>query len=49
VAFLLGFASIGLTTRLADLRAAGLRGFIFGFGVAGIKAVLALGAVLVFM
>jgi uncharacterized integral membrane protein (TIGR00698 family) len=48
-AFLLGFASIGLTTRLADLRAAGLRGFIFGFGVAGIKAVLALGAVLVFM
>lgn len=48
-AFLLGFASIGLTTRLADLRAAGLRGFFFGFGVAGIKAVLALGAVLVFM
>jgi len=48
-AFLLGFASIGLTTRLSDLRAAGLKGFVFGFGVAGIKAVLALLAVLYFM
>ena len=48
-AFLLGFASIGLTTRLSDLRAAGLKGFVFGFGVAGLKAVLALAAVLYFM
>lgn len=48
-AFLLGFASIGMTTRLADLKAAGLKGFIFGFGVATAKAVLALITVLVFM
>lgn len=48
-AFLLGFASIGLTTRLSDLRAAGLNGFLFGFGVAGLKAALALAAVLLFM
>lgn len=48
-AFLLGFASIGMTTRLADLKAAGLKGFIFGFGVATAKAVLALAAVLFFM
>lgn len=48
-AFLLGFASIGLTTRLSDLRAAGFRGFVFGFGVAGIKAACALAAVLFFI
>ncbi len=48
-AFLLGFASIGLTTRLSDLKAAGFRGFVFGFGVAGLKAVGALAAVLFFM
>jgi uncharacterized integral membrane protein (TIGR00698 family) len=48
-AFLLGFASIGLTTRLSDLRAAGVGGFLFGFGVAGLKAALALAAVLYFM
>ncbi len=48
-AFLLGFASIGLTTRLADLKAAGWTGFMMGFCVAGTKAVLALGAVLLFL
>ena len=48
-AFLLGFASIGLTTRLSDLRAAGMKGFVFGFAVAGAKAALALAAVLFFM
>ncbi len=48
-AFLLGFASIGLTTRLADLKAAGLSGFLMGFLVAGIKATLALAVVLAFM
>ncbi|NPA94365.1 MAG: putative sulfate exporter family transporter [Thermodesulfobacteria bacterium] len=47
--FLLGFASIGLTTRLADLKAAGLSGFIMGFVVAGAKAALALAVVLTFM
>ncbi len=41
-AFLLGFASIGLTTRLADLKAAGMSGFVLGFVVASIKAGLAL-------
>lgn len=41
-AFLLGFASIGLTTRLSDLRAAGLSGFIAGFAVATVKAAIAL-------
>ncbi len=41
-AFLLGFASIGMTTNLGDLKAAGLKGFVLGFGVATIKAVLAL-------
>lgn len=44
-AFLLGFASIGLTTRLSDLKAAGLSGFLMGFAVAGIKAALALAVV----
>lgn len=45
-AFLLGFASIGLTTRLSDLKAAGLSGFLMGFAVAGIKAALALAVVM---
>ncbi len=48
-AFLLGFASIGLTTRLSDLKAAGLSGFLVGFVVAGLKAALALGVVLTFL
>ncbi len=47
--FLLGFASIGLTTRLADLKAAGLSGFLMGFLVAGAKAALALIVVLTFL
>lgn len=48
-AFLLGFASIGLTTRLADLKAAGWGGFAMGFIVASIKAGLALWVVMNFM
>ena len=48
-AFLLGFASIGLTTRLSDLKAAGLSGFFMGFLVAGAKAALALAVVLLFI
>jgi len=48
-AFLLGFASIGLTTRLADLKAAGMSGFVLGFIVASIKAALALAVVMTFM
>jgi uncharacterized integral membrane protein (TIGR00698 family) len=48
-AFLLGFASIGLTTQLADLKAAGWTGFLMGFIVAGTKAALALAAVLLFL
>jgi len=48
-AFLLGFASIGLTTRLADLKAAGMSGFILGFIVASIKAALALLVVMTVM
>ncbi len=47
--FLLGFASIGLTTRLADLKAAGLSGFFMGFLVAGAKAAIALIVVLSFL
>lgn len=47
-AFLLGFASIGLTTRLADLKAAGVSGFITGFVIASLKAALALIVVLYF-
>ena len=47
--FLLGFASIGLTTRLADIKAAGLSGAALGFVVAGTKAVLALAVVLYFL
>lgn len=41
-AFCFGFASIGLTTKLSDMKAAGKEGIILGFLVAGIKAVLAL-------
>lgn len=48
-AFLLGFASIGLTTRLADLKAAGINGVLVGFTVASLKAGLALFAVLYFV
>jgi len=48
-AFLLGFASIGLTTRLADLKAAGWSGFVLGFVVASIKAGLALLVVMTIM
>ncbi len=48
-AFLFGFASIGLTTRLADLKAAGMSGFVLGFIVASIKAVLALLVVMTVM
>ncbi len=48
-AFLLGFASIGLTTNLADLKAAGLNGILLGFGVATIKAVIVLAVVLMFI
>lgn len=41
-AFTLGFASIGLTTRLGDLRAAGKDGLLLGFVVGALKAALAL-------
>ena len=47
--FLLGFASIGLTTRLADIRAAGFSGALLGFVVAGTKAALALFVVVYFL
>ncbi len=47
--FLLGFASIGLTTRLSDLKAAGFSGFLMGFVVAGLKAAIALAVVLAFL
>lgn len=43
--FLLGFASIGLTTHLGDLKAAGRSGVILGFCVASLKALLALAVV----
>lgn len=45
-AFTLGFASIGLTTKFSDMKAAGKDGIILGFVVALIKAVLALAVVL---
>ncbi|MDI6709775.1 MAG: putative sulfate exporter family transporter [Bacillota bacterium] len=45
-AFALGFASIGLNTRLSDLRAAGKDGLILGFVVGAMKAALALLVVL---
>ncbi|MFV0439520.1 MAG: YeiH family protein [Desulfopila sp.] len=48
-AFLLGFASIGLTTRLTDLKAAGWSGFITGFVIASAKALLALLVVCYFL
>jgi uncharacterized integral membrane protein (TIGR00698 family) len=48
-AFLLGFASIGLTTRLSDLKAAGWSGFLMGFIVASVKAALALAVVMILM
>ncbi|WP_238442430.1 YeiH family protein [Desulfofalx alkaliphila] len=44
-AFTLGFASIGLTTRFSDMKAAGKDGLILGFMVALIKAVLALAVI----
>ncbi len=47
--FLLGFSSIGLTTRLSDIKAAGLSGAAMGFVVAGLKAVLALWVALTFL
>ncbi len=47
--FLLGFSSIGLTTRLSDIKAAGLSGAAMGFVVAGLKAVLALWVVIYFL
>ncbi|MFZ5649311.1 MAG: YeiH family protein [Bacillota bacterium] len=44
-AFSLGFASIGLTTRFSDMKAAGKDGIILGFIVGLVKAVLALIAI----
>lgn len=44
--FCLGFASIGLTTKLCDMKAAGKDGIILGFIVALVKAVLALAVVM---
>ncbi|MEG6522443.1 YeiH family protein [Desulfotomaculum sp. 1211_IL3151] len=40
--FALGFASIGLTTRFSDMKAAGKDGIILGFIVGAIKAIVAL-------
>ncbi|GAB6180793.1 putative sulfate exporter family transporter [Desulfotomaculum defluvii] len=40
--FALGFASIGLTTRFSDMKAAGKDGIILGFVVGAVKAVFAL-------
>lgn len=45
-AFALGFASIGLTTRFSDMKAAGKDGLILGFIVAIIKAIIALAVVM---
>ena len=47
--FLLGFSSIGLTTHLSDIKAAGLSGALIGFCVASVKAGLALLVVLCFL
>lgn len=47
--FLLGFASIGLTTPLGDLKAAGASGIILGMSIATIKAALALAAAILFL
>lgn len=48
-AFTLGFASIGLTTKFSDMKAAGKDGIILGFIVALIKAVLALAVIKLFL
>lgn len=45
-AFVLGFASIGLTTRFSDMKAAGKDGLLLGFIVAIIKSIIALAVVL---
>lgn len=47
--FVLGFSSIGLTTHLSDIKAAGLSGALIGFCVASVKAGLALLVVLCFL
>lgn len=47
--FLLGFASIGLTTHLSDIKAAGFSGIVIGFVVATVKAALALVVALYFL
>ena len=47
--FLLVFSSIGLTTHLSDIKAAGLSGALIGFCVASVKAGLALLVVLCFL
>lgn len=48
-AFTLGFASIGLTTKFSDMKAAGKDGIILGFVVALIKAVFALAVIKLFL
>lgn len=48
-AFTLGFASIGLTTKFSDMKAAGKDGIILGFIVAIIKAVFALAVIKLFL
>lgn len=45
-AFALGFASIGLTTKFSDMKAAGKDGLLLGFIVALIKTVIALAIIL---
>lgn len=47
--FLLGFASLGLTTSLSDLKAAGASGVILGISIAAVNAALALVAVMYFI
>ncbi len=47
--FLLGFASVGLTTRLSDIKAAGFSGAAMGLVVAGVKAAIALWVVIYFL
>ena len=47
--FLLGFASIGLTTSLDDLKSAGATGMILGMSIATIKAALALFAAMMIL
>lgn len=48
-AFTLGFASIGLTTRFSDMKAAGKDGIILGFVVALIKAIVALAIIMLLL